>query len=84
MMADKHTNIKLSSQEAKSWRTMAEAFGIYIQRGIGTGDMGNAAEAIRRVAQAFQREPARVLTLLGPLLRENDCLEASAETHEDA
>lgn len=70
-MADKNTNIKLSSQEADSWRDLAATCGIFIPRGIGSGDTGNAAEAIRRVGRAYQRAPQHVVALLRPLLLES-------------
>lgn len=67
---EKQTNIKLAEPEAEAWRTLAATCGILIPRGVGSGKIGNAAEAIRRVAQAYQREPVKVLALLSPLLKE--------------
>lgn len=68
-MQEKQTNIKLAESEAEAWRTLAASCGILIPRGIGSGKIGNAAEAIRRVAQAYRREPEIVLALLSPLLK---------------
>ncbi len=70
-MGEKTTNIKISNREADAWRDLAATCGIYIPRGIGTGEIGNAAEAIRRIGQAYQREPERVTALLRPLLQES-------------
>lgn len=70
-MGERTINIKLSSQETNAWRDLAATSGIYIPRGIGSGEVGNAAEAIRRVGQAYQRAPERVVALLRPLLLEN-------------
>ena len=67
-MPEKQTNIKLAETEAEAWRTLAAACGIFIPRGVGSGRWGNGAEAIRRVAQAYRRDPERVLALLSPLL----------------
>jgi hypothetical protein len=69
-MSEKQTNIKLAETEAEAWRTLAKACGILIPRGVGSGKWGNGAEAIRRIAQAYQREPDRVFALLSPLLLE--------------
>ncbi len=69
-MQEKQTNIKLAEPEAEAWRILAASCGILIPRGVGSGKIGNAAEAIRRVAQAYQREPGKVYALLSPLLKE--------------
>jgi hypothetical protein len=70
-MGEKTTNIKISNREAAAWRDLAATCDIYIPRGIGSGEIGNAAEAIRRIGQVYQREPERVTTLLRPLLLES-------------
>ncbi len=71
-MTDKSTNIKLSRREADSWRELAATFGIFIPQGSGSGDMGNTAEAIRRIGRMYQQTPERVVALLRPLLQEHE------------
>jgi hypothetical protein len=80
-MQEKHRNAKLTAQEAEASRTLAVACGIFIPRGIGAGKIGNAAEAIRRIAVAYRQEPETILALLSPLLKGADQLAASQE-HE--
>jgi hypothetical protein len=67
-MTDRNTNLKLSSQDAATWREIAATYEIYMTRGLGTHEVGNAAEAIRRIVRAYRRDPASTLHALQPLL----------------
>jgi hypothetical protein len=82
-MPEKQTNIKMAEREAEAWRALAAACGIFIPRGVGSGKWGNGAEAIRRVAQAYLRDPDTVLALLAPLLKEAKMEEAVREQDTD-
>lgn len=58
----------LTQQQVESLREAAQVLGFTIKRGAGAGREGSMAELIAALADAYEKEPDRVLHFFGLLL----------------
>lgn len=64
-------NIQFSQEEAASLRALAASLEIFIQRGVGTGNVGNIRELMQEIANAYKADPVAVEACMRQIMQIN-------------
>lgn len=64
-------NIQFDEQSASRLRALAASLEIFIQRGIGTGSVGNIRELMQEIADAYAVDPEAVRSHVKGIIQVN-------------